>query len=149
MNLKTTLALAVLAACALGVVFTQGRLPSWIGSRQQPASAEAEPTALDLPRKSIRKIDVSRYERAEDRARLTSAVAVVARPAGSPLSTLGAAWLVDPAHTHVPLESVHLERDGDAWVLPGGWAARPTEVASLVELLCGLKSRFVLTPGED
>src|SRR5262245_52819364 len=30
MNLKTTLALVVLAACAAGLVYTQGKLPAWL-----------------------------------------------------------------------------------------------------------------------
>lgn len=136
MNLKTTLALVVLAACALGVVFTQGRLPSWIDSRRQPVSASAQTPGFDLSAASLQKIEIRRLEIIDDRVR-SAAVALVARPFANPLASLPAAW-----HVQIDLEPIRLERAGDVWVMPGNWPTRPNEVARLVELLTALKSRF-------
>jgi hypothetical protein len=141
MNLKTTLALVALAACAAGVVFTHGHLPpDYDPFGRQPVATQtlATPAALrSLTAGSLKSLRIRHRDRdAGKNVRLAASTLIVTRP--SAWAALADAPLTDASHDRV----VKLDRAGDSWVMPGNWQTRPGEVGKLFDLLTHLESRF-------
>jgi hypothetical protein len=147
MNLKTTLALVVLAGCAAGLVYTHGQLPrGWRYTSTTTARDAGSRRVLEaITPDRIKGIEIRR-----SRSRLSSqaaagAVSVVAQAAGGGLVPLASARLAEPRE-----EVITIRRAADgSWVMPGNWPTRAAEVRRLVDLLTSLRSRFDPIPLTD
>lgn len=132
MNLKTTIALIVLAGAGVG---------GWVWwELRKPVEQSTGTTAAYLQSKlaadKVSRVEVTRRPKSLDEPRFAaSMVGMIAQPAGPLLAS--ATMFPRVAQTRFVLE-----RHGKEWSLPGNWPVRPNETEQWLAVLTSLRSRF-------